>query len=454
MAVVGVALRQGSVSVDAGAEADCTLVVENLSPSVQRFGIVVGGPAAPWAVPDPANFSLLPGQIREAIVRLRPPREAVVGAGTVAVEVTVTPKDAPAESVSTRLDVTVKPFLAITATIDPAVSKGFRKARHVLRVHNGGNVAVAVDVTAADPDRLLEVDVQPATLDLDPGSTGKARIGLRVIPGWPVGEDRSRPFRATVRAAGQPPLTVRAAMHLRTVALPALVPTAGALAVLAVVAALLFARDGTSPGGSIVAGGTTGTTAVPGTTAPAETDTSVATTATNATTSPTRTVPASGGPAAAIALGAECRPTADLQVNGRELSNADGSFLRRFGDDSTALAARDLLVRKPTFCTIGRAGRDEAELTFYPPPVEPTPAVPGSKCTARYVPERLAKANGQDDTFVVEVGPRLNLYFVTEVDRDRAFALLEGYSQICWLGGGREDIFSNFFDWGTAVTYF
>jgi len=69
------------------------------------------------------------------------------------------------------------------------------------------------------------------------------------------------------------------------------------------------------------------------------------------------------------------------------------------------------------------------------------------------VPERLIKNRSQDG-FVVELGPSQYLFYATEVDRDRAFALLQGYTQICWLGGGTEDIFSSFFDWSTALTYF
>ena len=455
MAVVGVALRQNPVSVDAGAEVNCPLTVRNLSSVVQRLDIVIGGDVAEWIVAEPAAFSLLAGQDREVVVRIRPPRGPIPHAGAVPVKVMVVPRDTPTDRALAELDLTVNPFVSTTGTIDPPVSRGFRRARHVLRVTNDGNVPAVVEVAAEDPDRLLEVEVRPEVLELEPGSSGKARIGVRVIPGWPVGDDRSRPFRATVRTAGHPPLTLGAAMRLRTVDVRALLPVAAVAAALAVAGLLVFGGNGTRPQSSVVADGTLGTTAAPGTTAPAGATTSPipATTVAPTPTSSAGSVPAAG-PGAAIALGARCRPTTDVVVKGRELSSADGSFFRRFGDESTAIAARDFLVRKPTFCTIAKASRDEAELTFYPPPVEPTPAVPGSKCTARYLPERLTKSKGPDGTFVVEMGPRLNLYFSTEADRDRAFALLQGYSQICWLGGGSEDIFSNFFDWQSALTYF
>jgi len=106
------------------------------------------------------------------------------------------------------------------------------------------------------------------------------------------------------------------------------------------------------------------------------------------------------------------------------------------------------------FCTIGDARDADSELTFFPPPVEATPSVPGSKCTARYAPERLITSKSQDNTFVIEVGLGQYLFYSDEADRDRALALLQGHSQFCWVGGAGEDVFSDFFEWGSAVTYF
>jgi hypothetical protein len=353
----------------------------------------------------------------------------------------------------------------ITAAVEPPVRTGYRRARYVLRVHNRGNVAVAVELAVEDPDRLLDVSVSPSSLDLAPAASATARIRARVIPGWPIGDDPVRRFRATVRAADQAPVTAEASMRLRALpGRPFLAAGAGA----AVIATLALAVGTLAGGGkqvatSVAPSGPTQSTIAGATTVPASTtsgsgpaaSTPAASTPTStptSTTAPT-TAPASNGPAGAIALGAPCRPSSDLRVDGRTLTNADGSFVRRFADDSATLAARNLLARRATFCTIGNAAGDDAELAFFPPPVEPTPAIPASRCTARYVPERLVKNRSQDG-FVVELGPGQYLFYAKEVDRDRAFALLQGYTQICWLGGGTEDIFSSFFDWSTALTYF
>lgn len=351
----------------------------------------------------------------------------------------------------------------ITATVEPPTRTGFRRARYLLRVHNAGDVAVAVDLAVEDPDRLLEVSVSPSTLEVAPAASATARIRTRVIPGWPIGDNAVRRFRATVRAPDHGPVTAEASMRLRSV--PGR-PFLAAGAVAAVTAVLLAAITLTGGGGkqsatSVAASESTVSTTAGATTVPINTTAGSAPATTTGGTTPvtstltptTAPAPPASGPAGAIGLGAICRPSSGLRVDGRTLVNADGTFVRRFADDSAVLAARNLLARKPTFCTIGNAAGEDAELAFFPPPIEPTPAIPASKCTARYVPERLVKNRSQDG-FVVELGPGQYLFYAKEVDRDRAFALLQGYTQICWLGGGTEDIFSSFFDWTTALTYF
>lgn len=348
----------------------------------------------------------------------------------------------------------------ITAIVEPPTRTGFRQTRYVLRVHNGGDLAVVVDLAVEDPDRLLEVSVSPSTLEVAPAASATARIRARVIPGWPIGDDPVRGFRAIVRAPDHAPVTAEAFMRLRSLPgrpLLAAGAAAGAVVVgVALVAAALGGGGGKQLATSAAAPGPT-VASTAATTVPVSTTAGAAPATTSGATTPATSAPTTGpaasGPAAAIGLGAACRPSSELRVDGRTLTTGDGSFVRRFADDSSTLAARNLLARKATFCTIGNAAADDAELAFLPPPIDSTPAVPGSKCTARYVPERLVKNRSQDG-FVVELGPGQYLFYAKEVDRDRAFALLQGYSQICWVGGGTEDIFSAFFDWGAALTYF
>jgi hypothetical protein len=446
LALLDIVVRPASISVRPGGEASCTVTIRNRSDVVQRVLIEVIGEAAPWSVADRDGVALLPGQEADAAVVLRPPGDPSSRAGGVSFAVKVTPKDAPDDSVVAAADVVVLPFHATTATIAPAVASGYRRGRQTVTVRNGGNTPVPIEISAEDPDLLLEIDVSPSTLLLDPGDAGRARVVARGLADSGAAAGGPHGYRVSVRAGDEPPLELEGAVRLRRAPLGLIGSIVCVLVVLGVAVSLLVGRDGTAPA------------AQPG----RSTTSSVQTTPTSATPSSvtpttlgTATTVVPTGAAAAIAMGAECRTTGDLRVNGRVLGNPDRTFARTFTDEGTAIAGRNLLIRHPMVCTIGNPAADDSVLTFHPPPADPTLEVPGSRCSARYAPASLGKSKTPDNAlFVVEVGPNQFLFYQKEVDRDRAFALLRGHNQICWLGGGAEDLFGAFFNWAGALTYF
>jgi hypothetical protein len=298
----------------------------------------------------------------------------------------------------------------------------------------------------------VAVQVEPPHLSVGPGAVARATVKVRLLRGnHSRKEDTPRFFKVTARAAGSvesSPHTVTMDGALRVRRVP-FRPIAGVLAtVAALVAGAVIYTSGSWRGGSDGDGssGTTGdSTAEPGSTVAGGPGPS---------TAPPPTGVASGtGERAALALGAPCQPTSGLQVAGTVLVASDGTRLREFADAATATAARDLLRRYPTMCTIGNAANDDSELVFHPPPLQRTPAPAGARCTAPYDPAALQKAPSPSGrTFAIEVMPRQFLYYSNEVDRERAFVLLQGHTQICWLGGG--DIFDTLFDWSKALAYF
>jgi hypothetical protein len=461
VALVDASLSPGIVTVAPGGEATCTLTVHNHSLSVQRVGLEVCGEATAWTDVESDGVSLLPGQQRDLVVRFRPPKAPLPHAGNLPFALKVTPRDDPGESVVEEGDIVVNSFMATTAAIEPRTSTGFRRGRHVVRVHNGGNEPASVQLEASDPSQLLQVETSPSTLTLDPGYVGQARIEVRTPPGSRRGERGLRPFQVKVRTQGAGTLVLDAGMHLRSFPLVVLAPVLVAVAALVMGGVFYASRNGEVRDATLAIARQPATTApvvttavaptaVP-TTAPGRSATSVA--PRTSLSASTTTIAASSGESGALAMGTPCRATSDLRTNGKVLSSPDGGFVRQFPDDATARAARDLLGQHGTVCTIGDPAQGDSLLTFYPPPIEATPNVPGSKCSPRYTPASLAK-NQTSTTFAVDIGPSQHLLYAKQADRDRAFALLQGHSQICWLGGGNEDIFSAFFDWTSAVTYF
>lgn len=445
MPLLGIALQPSSVSVPPGGEASCTVTIRNRSDAVQRAVVEVIGEAASWSVADRDGVALLPGQEAEAVVLLRPPRQPVPNAGPVSFAVKVTPRDTPDESIVAAADVVITPFHATTAAIAPQVASGYRHGRQTVTVRNGGNTPVPVEIAADDPELFLEVDVAPSTLLLAPGASGRARIATRAVANGGGGSE-PHSYAVSVRAGDDPPLELPGAVRLGAFPIRAAGSVACLLAILVVAGTLLSRRSDTTPAGQPGSATTAGSPTTTGSSPAAPT---VPTTAVVVST-----VPATGA-AAAIAMGAECRATADLRVNGRTLNNADRTFVRTFPDEATAIAGRNLLTRHPLVCTIGNPAADDSVLTFHPPPADPALDVPGSRCSARYASSALVRSKTPDNaSFVVEVGPNQYLFYMSEADRDRAFALLQGHNQICWVGGGAQDIFGTFFNWVGAVTYF
>lgn len=443
------------MTVQPGGEATTTFVVRNTSSTIQRVTLEIAGGAAAWSLVEPANVSLLPGGERDVQVRFRPPREPTIRAGSMPFQVRAVPRESPGETVVEEGELAIGSFHWTTADIDPTTSVGLRGGRHVVTVSNRGNEPVTVHLEGADPDGNLAVEVDPAQAHVEPGSSTRATVKVRRRPGSSRIDTAPRFFKVKVTAtppAGGQPIILDAALRVRKAPVRAVARALTTMVAVAglVVGVALFAKRALQSNERTRSTGTepVATTVGPGTTGPAG--------ATTPASTPGSTPGATTGEAAAIALGAVCRPTADLQSDGRVLRSADGTFVRLFADEATSIAARDFLKRRPTVCSIGNAANEDSELTFFPPPVEPTPQVPGGKCpaSARYNPGAVAKAPSQGDrTFVVEVLPRQFLFYSNALDRDRAFALLQGHSQICWLGGG-DDIFSNFFDWEGAVIYF
>lgn len=449
MGVVDVSLGTAPVTVQPGGVAAAPFVVRNTSATIQRVSFAVTGAAATWSSVEPASVSLLPGAEREVEMRFRPPRAPAPPAGTLTVAVRATPKDAPQDEVVEHCQLIVTPVQGMAAEIDPITSAGFRSGRHTVRVTNQGNGVMEVDVTAADPTGSVAVQVEPPHLSVGAGAVGRAKVKVRLVAGNRK-DDTPRFFKVTATGATGPgspahSVTMDGALRIRRVPLRPIFGVLVAVAALVAGGVLYLtqvAKDDSegeaSPATTEVTNGQPGTTGAGG----------------PGPSNPPPTGVASGtGERAALALGAPCLPTAGFQVAGNVLVAPDGTPFREFADAATATAARDLLRRYPTVCTVGNAANDDSELIFHPPPLQRTPAPPGARCTASYNPSALQKAPSPSGrTFAIEVTPRQFLYYSNEVDRERAFALLQGHTQICWLGGG--DIFDTLFDWSRALAYF
>lgn len=229
---VSVALEPSSLRAQPGVPSTCTVTVRNTGTTVEEFALGVVGDAGAWAVADPANLRLFPGDAGTAVVSFTAPQDASVRTGPVPFGVRVVPATDPEGAVVEEGVVDVAAFTTITATIVPRNIEG-KSGAHRVTVANGGNAPVDATITFDDPDERVAVDVNPARLQVPPGGTAVATVRVRPRPGAPAGRAG---YRVIVEATGTGPIPLDAGLtppgrrRLLPILLPLLVLAAVAVA--------------------------------------------------------------------------------------------------------------------------------------------------------------------------------------------------------------------------------
>ena len=88
-------------------------------------------------------------------------------------------QDAPPQSARLPPVMPDRP-VALEASLDPAASSGTSRGAHTLRVRNGTDEGVRVDVSAFDPSLAVEFVIEPPDFGVMPGGEGVAHIAVRV----------------------------------------------------------------------------------------------------------------------------------------------------------------------------------------------------------------------------------------------------------------------------------
>lgn len=183
------------VRVRAGAETRVEVIITNPGQRVEGYRLEVLGTAAAWARVEPAEVSVYPQQTATAAVVVSPPDGASVAAGTyplgvIARSTLETATSAVAESV-----VEIMGAAAVQATLVPINSSGRLGGQHRVELSNTGNTAADMQLSASDPDELLDFHVGPTRITVPPG--GKSVVWLLAKPKklalW--GSATRKPFR-------------------------------------------------------------------------------------------------------------------------------------------------------------------------------------------------------------------------------------------------------------------
>lgn len=179
------------------------VLIRNTGTVVDQFAVNLVGDASAWARPVPPALSLFPGAEQTIEIHFSPPRSSAVAAGSVPYGVRVTSQEDAEFSVVEEGSVDIAGFAAIEAKIVPRTSEAKRSAVHRVEVTNTGNSVVTAELSASDPDELLAFDIEPRTLEVQPGQTSIAKVKVAAKKSQKRGA-RRMPFQVLIEPGGPP----------------------------------------------------------------------------------------------------------------------------------------------------------------------------------------------------------------------------------------------------------
>jgi hypothetical protein len=243
---VGVTIETPEVEVDPGSSRDVVVKIRNNGNFVDQFAIRVLGNTGTWTSVTPPAVKIFTDSEESVRISFAPPRKSAPAAGRYIFGVFAQSTEHPDDSAAEEGAVTVRPFAATTAELVPQTSRGSGSVKHEVAVKNGGNAPVEAEIEASDPDRLLQFEVRPNRLALEPGASATVRITARPVDSFMTGAPQARRFGVKVTSSGQDPFEL-AGTVLQSARLPSWLPRAvGAAAVLVVVGGVM-AATGTFP---------------------------------------------------------------------------------------------------------------------------------------------------------------------------------------------------------------
>lgn len=189
-------------SIEPGAEAETVVLVRNTGDTPDTFHVVVQGDASRWAVVDPPQLALGPGEEAPVWVHFRPPRSPDTLPGSVPFAVAVASTADPDFVAVETGELAIGTYSSLSASFvgEPALGAKFIELE--VSVRNTGNRKVQVDVAAESMDNRVQFEVEPRVVDLPPGQP--VNVAVRVRPPRRVlpGRTRDREMTVTVVSDG------------------------------------------------------------------------------------------------------------------------------------------------------------------------------------------------------------------------------------------------------------
>ncbi|GAA2218909.1 hypothetical protein ACFY2R_07475 [Micromonospora olivasterospora] len=228
-------LASTSVSVVPGGEIDVPVTVRNAGDTVEAYQIEVLGVPDEWATVEPASLTLYPAGSGTVVVTFRPPRSARVDAGDRRFGLRVVPSEYPDSALVEEGVLTVEPFFALAAQVQPLSRGGLRGARYRIDTDNLGNVTEPVSFAATEGTDQVTFALPAEPVEVPNGTRAETRLRVRArrLLWW--GEPKEYPFTVEARPSDGRARALDATFIQRPVI------SAGLLKLIAALLALLLA---------------------------------------------------------------------------------------------------------------------------------------------------------------------------------------------------------------------
>jgi Tol biopolymer transport system component/serine/threonine protein kinase len=201
-----------------------------------------------WLPANSATVSLTPGVGQYVSLPVTVPRSPAVRAGDYPITVRAAAVSGEAEPVSAQAVWVVASYHDLRLEVAPVRVSGWSQGRFNVSVTNTGNARAAVALDVRGTDAALTLGLEPALLELDPGSTGQARLTahsqVRLTGG------RSLGFNVEARGPEQAH-EARAAVFAQRPLVPFLAPLVLLFLVGSVVAGLILTRGNGAAGDAL-----------------------------------------------------------------------------------------------------------------------------------------------------------------------------------------------------------
>lgn len=191
-------LAQSELTASPGEEFVVGVEVANTKQVIDAVSVALAGLPGATVKATPEQLALFPSASGAQSVAVELPKGFPAGRHQAAL--TLRSVVDPSDTVVHELTVEVAEVALASVSLEPARKRGHRKGRFIVSCRNEGNVDLQVRLGAADPERALRLQCEPAHLALKAASSAEAALYVKA-PRLVFGREHARTITLTAEVA-------------------------------------------------------------------------------------------------------------------------------------------------------------------------------------------------------------------------------------------------------------